>query len=295
VGVPETLREWFGRQWTEAGGGEEMPREQSEVIDRLVQPVDVTVINKGVTVTLDSVTPGEGGLWMLLKLSGPEKMEDRWDFMKFDISGGPMERRRQIEIEESVVVTAGGHGVRNIGVTEDGVQVQLIHYIASAGVSFLEGGEFVLELGDMCSTRHLENGEFDETRIEGRWLLPFTLEAAGEQETLTVKSARVPAAQRIWEEGAGKPVEKTAVIEIRDIRVTSAGFTYIHPLEAEQYLEDDVPVLQMADGMKITGHIGVHTYGEELIRGSWDIPVDLSKAESIHFGDVVIPLERPKK
>jgi len=136
VGVSETLREWFGRQWTEFGGGE-MPEAQSEVIDSLVQPVDVTVINKGVTVTLGSVTPGEGGMWMLLKISGPDQMEDRWDFMKFDISGGPMERQRQIEIDDSVVVTAGGYGVRNIGVTEDGVQVQLIHYIAPARRQFL--------------------------------------------------------------------------------------------------------------------------------------------------------------
>lgn len=294
IGVPETLQDWFGQKWTEAGGGEEMPKEQSEVIDRLVQPVEVTSIAKGVSITLDSVTPGEGGLWMLLKISGPERKEDRWDFMTFDLSGGPMEQQEQIEVDGSVVVTVSGYSVRNIGVTEDGTQIQLIYYDAPSNVSFLEGGDMVLELGNMFSAKRLESGELDRTEIEGRWLLPFTLEAVGEQKTLTVKSARVSASQWIREEGVKEPTEKKTVIELKDIQVTSTGFAYIHPLETEKYMEDG-PELQLADGMVIAGHIGGRRGGEDLIRGSWDIPVDLSKVESIKFGDVVIPLEQSKK
>ena len=46
IGVPETLQEWFGKQWTESGGGE-MSEEQSAVIDSLVQPVGVSAKKTG--------------------------------------------------------------------------------------------------------------------------------------------------------------------------------------------------------------------------------------------------------
>ena len=92
IGVPETLQEWFNQQWTEAGGQEEMPKEQAAVIESLVQPVGATTTDNGITVTLDSVTPGENVLWIMLKFKG-EKLVDRWDFRGADLVGGPMERK----------------------------------------------------------------------------------------------------------------------------------------------------------------------------------------------------------
>ena len=89
IGVPETLQEWFEKQWTESGGGEEMPQEQAAVIESLVQPVGAAVADNGITVTLDSVTPGENVLWLMLKFQG-EKLVDRWDFRDSDLVGGPM-------------------------------------------------------------------------------------------------------------------------------------------------------------------------------------------------------------
>ncbi len=39
----------------------------------------------------------------------------------------------------------------------------------------------------------------------------------------------------------------------------------------------------------------ISPYSDPQVKGSWELPVDLSKVEAILFGDVVITLEQPKK
>ena len=135
IGVPETLQEWFGKQWTESGGGE-MSEEQSAVIDSLVQPVGVSAKKQGITVTLDSVTPGEGGLWLMLKISG-ENLTSRARFMSYNLNGGPMEKEEIM----TGVATVRSASMQMVGTTEDGTQIYLVLYDAPKGVNFLEGGK----------------------------------------------------------------------------------------------------------------------------------------------------------
>lgn len=292
IGVPETLQEWFGRQWTEAGGGEQMPKEQQEVIDRLVQPVNVSSSSKGVTITLDSVTPGEDGLWMLLKIAGTQE-ETRWDFMNFGVScKRPIEKQ-----EETPDIVVSGYTVSYTGMTEDQTQVQLIYYRSTDGKSFLNGGEFELKLGDMYCRKWTEKEEWEMTEREGKWALPFKLEPVGEQEALTAKSALVAVSKLEWgEEGEElqEPIERKGTLSLRNIRVTSTGYRFERPL-GEDGWQIPSPELLLKGGVEIQGGGAIQTYGVPEMRGTWNIPVDLSKVEAIRFGDVVVPLSKPKK
>ena len=54
-------------------------------------------------------------------------------------------------------------------------------------------------------------------------------------------------------------------------------------------------VLHLAGGMTIEGLDSGRDTSDPQIKGSWDLPVDLSKVESIQFGDVVVPLKQAKK
>lgn len=306
TGVPETLREWFDRQWAESGGGE-MPKEQSEVVDRLVQPVDVTVINKGVAVTLDSVTPGEGGLWLMYKVKGDVlkgKEVDRWIFCGEELEGGLMEKAA---IDHSLGITIRTSTERSVGVTEDGTEVFLMFYDAPKGVDFLEGGELEFRLTDITlygKTDGLDGKERNSSPIpvpivgsvEAKWILPFTLAPTENVEALMVKSAKVPCEDH----GIGGGPRPDAM-EIHDIRVTAMGISFIEPAwegaEERKYATSDVAI-QLKGGVEIasngSGSLGAMNEGEVFTR-SWELPVDLSKAESVRFGDVVIPLEQPQK
>lgn len=296
IGVPETLQDWFNQQWTEAGGGEEMPKEQSEIIDSLIQPVDVTAICNGVSVTLDSVTPGEGSICLMFKVKG-ENLKDGWEFSRCYITGGPMEK----------MAAQGGVGFsstwKTVGVTEDGTYILLYTYDAPKGVNFLEGGEMELRIQDIMLGRKApkEGEEPEDEYVEGKWILPFTLGPVTEQTVLTAKSGNVPCTKWEWGEGADDAVMTEETMDIQDIHVTSIGYSYLLPEKLLDYdytkygYDWEVPALQMTGGMTVGGIDSGRDGDDPKVKGSWDFPVDLSKVESIRFGDVVIPLEQPKK
>lgn len=273
TGVPETLQEWFGRQWTEAGDGEEMPGEQAAVVEGLVQPVGVTSSGYGVTVTLDSVTPGDNGLWMLLKVKG-EVLRDPWQFVRTNLSGNL--------IEQEEASTTSSMAIYPLSSTEDGALNMVILYDAPDGISFLKGGRLVLELNDIVLRGEWpEAGEQPEFEvIEGSWALPFILKPAENRNVLTAKSAMVPCG---WDD----PPKRT---EIRDIRVTVTGvsFTEVEKEGDENSTTHFDIVLQMKDGLEIRAMGGASGMDG---RYNWKMPVDLAKVESIRFGDVVVPLK----
>lgn len=298
IGVPQTLQEWFGRQWTEAGGGE-MPEEQSAIIESLVQPVGVTTINKGVSVTLDSVTPGEGGLWLMYKVKADvleEKWVDQWFFEDMDLGGRLMEKE---VVNEDLGVTIHSGGDRKVGVTEDGSHVILMFFNAPKGVNFLEGGDVELRLSGLAvwgSERDEKTGEIlQDGTVEAKWILPFTLSPTEHVEALTVKSAKVPCHwNELVDEGP-----RPSPLEIKDIRVTAMGISFLEPAwksaEERQYVTNDV-ALQLKGGIEIKtggGALGAMDPGEPHTR-SWELPVDLSKVEAVRFEDVVIPLKQSK-
>lgn len=61
----------------------------------------------------------------------------------------------------------------------------------------------------------------------------------------------------------------------------------------ESLYEMEAPSLRLKGGMEISMFSGSSSEGK--MEYSWSIPVDLSKVESICFGNVVIPVEQPKK
>ncbi|MCI9461067.1 MAG: hypothetical protein HFF93_04445 [Oscillibacter sp.] len=257
IGIPQTLQEWFGRQWTEAGGGEEMPKEQAEVIKSLVQPVGVTAITNGVSVTLDSVTPGEGSVCLMLKVKG-ERLSGKWDFMRTKITGGPMEKMAEGPIGFS------SHW-KDLGTTEDGTQVFLYWFDAPKGVNFLEGGEMELRLQDieLRDENPVPPGTYPEgimvsADLEGTWILPFALEPLTDQPALTAKSACVPCTKWEWGENFSNETTTEITIDIQDIRVTSIGYSYLLPKELVEFCENcdydrKLPVLNLKGGMAIEG------------------------------------------
>lgn len=280
TGVPETLQEWFGQQWTEAGGGE-MSKEQTAVIESLVQPVDVSSSANGVTVTLDSVTPEENSLWMLLKLEGIGQEEEiLWDF---GLTGGPMEKQEP---------SMSSIRQQPLGTTEEGAKMMLLIYHAPMGVNFLEGGDMTLEMvGRIYIDGNQSEGEV-EFEQKGRWALAFTLEPVENLEVLTAKSAKVHAEEMQWKEGQDEPARIDRTITLKNIRVTATGISFEMNKEESMYRMKG-PELQLKGGMKIMAFSGTTEEGKKQF--SWEVPVDISKVEAVCFDNVVVPLEQPKK
>lgn len=299
IGVPRTLQEWFDQQWTEAGGTEEMPKEQAAVIESLVQPVGVSDTVNGVTVTLQSVTPGENCLWLKLEVEGPDfsKEDLMYEFQFIDLTGPFVEEHKP---------TAPGVGLGigysylegSTGVTKDGKLTTLIQCSFSSAMPYQDGGELTLKLIDMVYK--MDNGSIsvEGNLASGEWNLPFTIKPVEDRAALTADSAMVPALH-----------EGENLVPIKDIRVSSTGLTYTvdAPVTREEDGRANGPqttfdiALRLSDGMEVTLGSCFATWTGEYgnspweVRAGWTFPVDLSKVESIRFGDVVIPLEKPEK
>lgn len=289
IGIPQSLQEWFSQQWTEAGGGEEMPKEQAAVIESLVQPVGATATDQGVAITLDSVASGEGTLRMLLKVKG-DGLKKIIDFGGCTISGELTER---IPRDARGCYACSTHAER-VGILEDGTQVLMLHYSVSGADCFLQGGDVDLRI---VSIFCLDDGEPVEMALHpfvvGEWNFSFTLEPV-EQTVLTVESASVSAHSYVLSESREEATRVARSFTISNLQGTSTGINYVLPREATD-ISGNILTLQLKDGVSVWGFDSAHTSSDLKRQGSWEVPVDLSKVESLLFNDVEIPLEQPEK
>lgn len=279
VGLPRSLADWFARQWADTTGGA-MSEDQAALIDRLTQAVGVSETRGDVTVTLDSLTRGNSGVWLLLELRGADR--DEWlHFDRMDLTFQP---------DPDTVKTPGSYGLspKFAGIGEDGVYRLLIQYdISLIGEdSLLKGYEGTLLLRDLYLGEDLTQDE--ELVQKGTWELRFTLEPA-EDGFLDLGSRRVPARDMETRELAA------AETELRNVQVSATDIRYTQS-RAEQTLEPLPGKLVLADGTEIAWGSGGSRWTSEREDGEWasvycwQQPVDLRQAAALRFGDREIPL-----
>ena len=284
VGMPGTLQGWFARQWTEQNNTE-MNTEQLEFIDHLTDEVGVQDTQNDVTVTLDSVTAGDSGIWLLLKVSGSyEEDEDhRYDFGHVELTLDPD--------PEKIHDMPGGSGIQTLysGTAADGAFTVLLQYtIDLAGKSTLleEPRSATLVLEDL--NRKEIGGDWEETpAAEGTWTLDFSLTPDKERKVLTIPELEVPA--RNWD------INQAGRTTIYQVRISVAEIQYVQAAE-EQAWKPEWAALILRDGSVVECGGGSSRFqAAEYTRWSstyyWRVPVDLSQVEALRIGDETFPLE----
>lgn len=268
VGLPRSLADWFARQW-EDETGTVMNEGHTMLLEKLTQEIGVSDTNGGVTVTLDSLTRGNSGVWLLLNVDG---VEEGAHFRGMDLTFEP---------DPDSVGTPGGYGLSEefAGMTENGVFRILLQYdISLIGEdSLLNGYGGTLLFEDLCL-----DGELIQ---KGKWKLCFTLEPA-EDEFWNLGSVYVPARDMETQE-EGETELRNLQVSATDIRYTQIG--------EEQRLEPIRVSLVLRDGTEITTGSGGSRWtaeesGEWASVYGWRQPVDLTQAAALRWGDVEIPL-----
>lgn len=284
AGMPGTLQGWFARQWTEQNDTE-MSAEQLAFIDHLTEKVGVQNTQNGVTVTLDSVTAGDSGVWLLLKVSSSyEEDEDhRYDFGRVELTLDPD--------PEKIHDTPGGSGIQTLysGTASDGEFTVLLQYtIDLAGKSTLldEPRVATLVLEDL--NRKEIGGDWEEaTTAEGTWTLNFSLSPDEEWQVRTIPELEVPAQNQNTRE-AGRTT-------IREVRISATEIQYVQSAE-EQEWEPERAVLILGDGSVVERGGGSSRFQDaEYTRWSstyyWRVPVGLSQVTALRIGNETFPLE----
>ena len=270
AGVPGTIKGWFIQQWGEVSD-QKMNEQQLALIDRLTQQVDVSDTSNGVTVTLDSLT-GDSTLWLLLKV---DQETDRQEEYLYNF--------RDVELEftpdPDQVDTPGGycHDYAYVGVAEDGMLTLLMRCTVdlTGEASLLKGCRADLRLEDLLYG--------DSMAREGAWNLSFTLEPT-EQTVLTLERITVPARD--------DETREETTVELRDVRISATGIRYTQAAE-DHMLRPLLEGLVLKDGTEVS-YSGGACWTDESEGGRWasdfywKLPVDLSQAEAVKFGDTMI-------
>lgn len=275
VGAPGTIRDWFAREWEETTG-DAMGTEQLALIDRLTKPVGISDTQNGTTVTVDSVTVGNSTVWMLVKVSGTytQEKEAHYHFDGMDLTLDP---------DPDMVKTPGGYSLDYpyVGVAEDGTLTMLVRFtIDLAGQSSLLDGtrQATLVLDDLIYS--------DSLQTQGSWTLTFPLEPREAGAVRTLEEIQVPAMDL--------GTRETRIISLRDVEISATDITYVRSRE-DQAWEPLRCALVLKDGTVVEQSSGASRFRDEgYTQWSsvyyWQVPVDLTQATAVRFGDTEIPL-----
>ena len=300
------LPDWFGRQWTEETG-KPIEKDQMGVITGLTDEVGISAEAGGVKVTVDSITRGREGLWLLMKIDGvPSESELEAMLGQYErpIEGlpegvlPPSIRHygfTQMELEYTPAGTGdswSSAGLLQESRGEDGSLTMLYQYEAPDDMTYtpLDAEELTLNFGRLqwgYLGNHVPLGD-------GPWEIKIPLKPLKDQPMLTTGPCTISCDARIdgpWNTQTMGPYPQVEVA-FQDIQVTATGCTlfWADPGQTEEARPPHRILLVMKDGTEVeldsSGSFGhEQPDGSFVTRKCWPVPVDLSQAEALRDRD----------
>ena len=276
----EGIQGFFARQWERLTGAP-MDEGQAALIHHLSQDLELSQTVNGVTVTLDSATVGEDVFYLLLRVEDNSILGDRVSgFDRFDVS-----------LSTPCLESFGGCGWSSQGLDAEGRALLLVEQGYRARPGWEDDGS-PLEVTLTLSGPSHGSGTAGGTSAAGGgqapagdiWEFQFTLD-----RTKISSPVSLPDTQAVVTDYFSG--ERYAV-HFTNIQVTSTGLHYDLTVENGDF-PDLWPVLVLEDGTEINGKDGSGSrIGEDTFRCAhrWSVPVDLSQAAAVRFGDTDIPL-----
>ena len=267
----EGIQGFFARQWERLTGAP-MDEGQTALIEHLSQNLNLSQTVDGVTVTLDSATVGSDVLYLLVRIDDRSYARDG-SFDQFRISLEP-------EVPQEGALP-GGEGWSTQGVDGEGRRLLLFERPFAPGQ---EGPmEVTLSLTDLCQGA----GSDQWVAVEGTWEFQFTLDP--------VQSPPPVALPDTWATVTDYFTQEQHTGLFTNIEVTSTGLHYDESFPGDNFpLPNFIPFLVLEDGTLISGGSGsgISTGDGNTFRCTrqWSVPVDLSQAAAVRFGDTDIPL-----
>ena len=264
----EGIQGFFARQWERLTGAP-MDEGQTALIEHLSQNLNLSQTVDGVTVTLDSATVGSDVFYLLVRIDDRSYARDG-TFDQFHIALEP-------EVpQEGALSDSGGWSTQGV----DGEGRRLFLFERPFAPSQAGPMEVTLSLTDLCRG----SGSDRRVAVEGTWEFRFTLDPSQAPPPISLPDTQAVVTDYFSGE------RYTGLFT--NIEVTSTGLRYDQIFENGDF-PDSWPVLVLEDGTEINGKDGSGSrIGEDTFRCArrWSVPVDLSQAAAVRFGDTEIPL-----
>lgn len=301
------IQEWFSQQWTKETG-KAIETDQMGIITGLTDDVGISAEADGVTITVDSITRGREGIWILMKIDGvpPEtELEAMLGQYEHPIEGlpegiTPPSKRHygftnldmKVTPSETEEDDFSSCGVLQESRGKDGSLNLLYHYEPPADMTYtpLDAERLTLKFGGLqwgYLGGHVPLGD-------GPWELDIPLTPIEDQPMLTTGPCTLSCNARFggpWDSSTMGPYPQVEV-QFREIEVTATGCTlfWADPEQTEEAQAPKGIFLMMKDGAELeldTSGSSWHQQpdGSVVTRKCWPVPVDLSQAESLRYGD----------
>lgn len=271
----EDIQGLFARRWQQLTG-QSMAPEQSALVERLSQEINQRQTVNGVTVTLDSATVGDDVFYLLVRVEDRDRIGRKGcSFENFDVQISPD--------PASQLQGIGGCGWSTQGTDEEGRSLFLVEhqYTAEDGSSFDPAPlQITLTLTNLCRG----SGDDYQLLADGVWSFQAVLDRTQIPPPIHLSDIQAYVTDYFSEE----VFEGT----FTNIQVSSTGITYDQTFADGQF-PDFFPVLVQLDGTEIPGANG---FGSKLTEDTfrcthqWSVPVDLTLAAAVRFGDTEIPI-----
>lgn len=272
------IQGWLSGFWRETTGLE-MTEGHEAAVESLCAALGESVEADGVTVTADSAAVGMDCFFLLLRVEGPELSEESaYGFAGVDL-----------RVEPDPLDSAGGqwgYGVQSLGVDGGGAALLLLQY------DFLTQDGFPSEARPMTVSLTLTDFARDPFS-DGRTVLaagPWTLTLTFDGDALAYKP--LGDAQITMEVAVPGAQPRTAVAQVRDVRLTAMGLYFLLESDDEDALPAMDDVTAVLDGGAVVrcrsgGGVWLDD-GTVLFSFPWLVPVDPAEVRLVRICDAAL-------
>lgn len=272
--ISGNLLSYFETQWQKLTGNT-MDESQSQLIHNLTTEIGDRVTSGDNSITLESVTPGENSVWILLRLEAPNTTFSEgnfYNFHGFDCTIVPS------PVSEDVGFM--GLTIQSEIVNTDGSLSMLLLLDASLPEdTALNSGDYTLNL---LFEDVLDSTTANLQVVEGFWEFSIPLQPAKYETSLAVQDLTVPAQI----EDTGEIVE----VPLTDVFISSTGirFSYTgegHMLSITAILKDGTTISTATGGSSRLG-----TSSTYAVNYQWSVPLNSDEIAAIQFGNFRVPI-----
>lgn len=282
--VGDGLKTWFEMSW-KAWNGQEMPEEQTAVIDSLTTPLGVSQTVGDVTVTADSIAYSDGYYWILVYAEGPAfDKHHAYGFAesRLEVESETMESLSWSWGSEDHTEKSGDHS-RTCILIDGEINPDLLEQVEGQDATFtLTMSDFMENPTDADGKRLLQ---------KGTWTMEFTVPLTEDENELTVED---------FDTLLTAPGGGSVPVRVQDIRVNTVGISYTlrspHFEDGdEENIHGEAPRAIMKNGgeLGITGGSGKRLEdGSWQIRYNWSMPLDVREIAAVRLGSVTAEMEK---
>lgn len=270
----ESIQEWFGFYWGKITG-QDMGTDQIAIINKLSQEIDLSDMDGGVTVTIDSAAGSESMFYLLIRVDG-------YSFNKqYQYSFGT----QRLEIDPEILPdthSSTSYGIRFLGVDENNTGLFLMDLcfdFSGAEVSDLGPLPIKLTLNNLIRRIGLEK----ETVKEGQWVFLFSLDQCQVPEKIAFPDTLVS--------GFNEETGQSVPLLLTDIVLSNADLRYSYSSQEGVTVYGNISVL-LKNGTCIKNGQGAETKG--LLTTNyvwyWPIPLNINDIATITIAGTEITL-----